>query len=343
MFREMNVEGFQRVLLHTDDASGLHAIIAIHNTTLGPALGGVRFRAYHDQQEAIDDCLLLAQAMTLKASVAGLDLGGGWSVILGDPTQRKSPHLLRAHGRFIARLSGQFIPVNDIGTTQNDIAEIGRETQPVCAYGDPSPMTALGVVEAIRACMSIAGLGKSLRSIRVAVQGVGNVGASLVELLHDAGAQLIVSDVDEMKAKNIASKYGIDWLPPNRIVLTACDVLAPCATGNVIRTSNVSNLQCRVIAGGANNVLEHASLESALMARGIVYAPDFCANAGGLIFLSEHMLGHTNQQTIERVRTVGDTVMTVLQMSQTLNTTATEAANELAMRRLRKHSAGAGY
>ncbi len=179
-----------------DAPSGLRSIIAIHDTTLGPALGGVRMWPYDDESVALQECLRLARAMTLKAAAAGLKLGGGWSVIIGDPAREKTGVLLRGHGRFIATFGGRFIPVNDVGTVQGDLEVIGLEASPVCATGDPSPMTALGVLEGIRACLRAAGGDGSLAGVRVCVQGVGNVGAALARMLASESAELVVADID---------------------------------------------------------------------------------------------------------------------------------------------------
>lgn len=328
------VPGFERVTSYTDSSCGLRAIVAVHSTTRGPALGGVRMRNYATDQDALDDCLACARAMTLKAALAGLQLGGGWSVITGDPARHKTRELLLSFGRFVARLGGPFIPVNDVGTTQEDIAVIGTVTSPVCAAGDPSPFTALGVLESIRGCLELMGGSDNLRGVRVSVQGAGNVGAALVKLLAAAGCEVLVADIDHAKAEVVAATHGARSVGAGELLDVPCDVLAPCATGKVVTGENVSSLRCRLIAGGANNILATAELESTLAARGIVYAPDFCTNAGGLIFLAEQILGHDRAQAEARVRRIRSTVVEILRLARERQISATQSALELARQRL---------
>jgi leucine dehydrogenase len=288
--------------------------------------------AYQDEDAVLDDALRLARAMTLKASAAGLDLGGGWSVVIGDPARDKTEELLRAHGRSIAALGGRFIPVNDIGTTQDDLQVIGREASPVCDSGDPSPMTALGVLEGIRACLRADG---SLAGVRVCVQGVGNVGSALVGLLAAESAELMVADVDPARVADVAERHGARVVDPSAVPSIECDVLAPCAMGAVVNDATLPELRCRIIAGGANNVLAAPGHAAVLAARGILYAPDFCANAGGLIFLEEQILGHDRTQAEQRVRQVGARVAEVIAQARRKGVTTTDAAVELAQARLR--------
>jgi leucine dehydrogenase len=327
--KELAAEGFERVLLCHDEETGLRSVIAVHDTTLGAALGGVRMRPYPDEDAAIADCEALAEAMTLKAAATGLDLGGGWSVILGDPREDKTAALLRAHGRAIATLDGEFIPVNDVGTTQPDIAVIGEETSPVCAQGDPSPMTALGVLEGIRACT-----GTDLGGLRVNVQGAGHVGAALVRLLVTEGADVTVADVLPGRAEDLAAETGARVVDPAELLALDCDVLAPCALGGVVTDATMPTLRCRVIAGGANNVLGTPEYAEHLASRNILYAPDFCVNAGGLIFLAEQLLGHDFEQARTRVLAIGDVIHAVLDRAHRGNISTIQAAWDLAKARL---------
>jgi len=327
-------DGFERVLVAHEPASGLHAVIAIHDTTLGPTIGGIGIAPYPDQGAAVDDCCRLARAMTLKAAIVGLDLGGGWSVIVGDPAVDRTEDRLRAHGRFIARLGGNFIPVNDVGTRQEDIAVIGRETSPVCDRGDPSPFTALGVVAAIRACLLATDGHSDLSGIRVAIQGTGNVGSSLARLLAAEGADLIVADADAGRAERVARELGARFVDPDAILSVSCDVLAPCALGGVINDRTLPGLACRFIAGGANEVLARSDLADLLAARGILYVPDFCANAGGLIFLRETLRDRDPVAVRERVMAVGELVADVIDRSSIAGITTTAAALGLAADRL---------
>ncbi|WJV50847.1 Leu/Phe/Val dehydrogenase [Streptomyces flavofungini] len=337
IFERLRSGGFEQVLFHQDARTGLRSLVVLHDTTLGPALGGVRMHAYASETAALEDGLRLARAMTLKAAAAGLDLGGGWSVVLGDPARDKTEALLRAHGRFVATLGGRFIPVNDVGTTQADLKVIGTEAAPVCADGDPSPMTALGVLEGIRACLRATGGDGGLRGVRVCVQGVGNVGAALARLLAAQDAELLVSDVDPGRADAVARSVGARVVDPAAAALTACDVLAPCALGGVVDDRTLPRLRCRIIAGGANNVLAAPEHAAALEARGVLYAPDFCVNAGGLVFLEERLRHHDDARTEQRVRQVGERVATVIEHARRTGVPPTAAALTLARARLSSH------
>lgn len=334
IFDRLHSGGFEQVLFGNDSASGLRSIIVSHDTTLGPALGGVRMQPYPDETAALDDALRLARAMTVKAAAAGLNLGGGWSVVIGDPHRDKTEDLLHAHGRVIGTLGGRFIPVNDVGTTQDDLRAIGTRTAPVCATGDPSPMTALGVMEGIRACLRANGGDGDLRGVHVVVQGAGNVGTVLSRLLADASARVSVCDIDPRRAEAVAAETEAEVVDCATAATADCDVLAPCALGDVVTAGNLSSLRCRIIAGGANNVLADPGLAEALSARGILYAPDFCVNAGGLVFLEEQLLGHDRARAETRVRQVGQRLIEVFEQSRREDVTPLAAALDLARRRL---------
>ena len=344
LFDRLTVGGFEQLVFCYDAGTGLRSLVAIHDTRLGPALGGVRMWAYESEEAAVDDCLRLAAAMTLKAAAAGLCLGGGASIVIADPTQAKTEALLRAHGRFIASLGGRFIPVNDVGTTQADMEVLRREASPVCVSGDPSPMTALGVVEGIRACLRATGGDGTLSGVRVAIQGVGNVGGALARMLAAEGARLVVSDLDPRKITDIAAETRARIAEPDALLETECDVLAPCALGSVIDATSLPRLRCRIVAGGANNVVAAPGLADALARRGILYAPDFCVNAGGLVYLEEKLLGHTDDQAACRVRKVGERVAAVLERARRESVSTVRAATDLAMARLEsRHGLGPAY
>jgi leucine dehydrogenase len=340
--RTSSVDGFERVLVGQDPETGLRAVIAIHDTTLGPALGGVRMRSYADEAAAIADCTELARAMTLKAAVAGLRLGGGWSVVIGTAERDKTEALLRAHGRFIATLDGGFIPVNDVGTVQADIVVIGQETTPVCAHGDPSPMTALGVREGIRAGLRAIGGDGDLAGVRICVQGVGNVGAALARLATTEGAEVVVADTVAERAQRVAASVGARVVGPDELLATECDVLAPCALGGIVNERTLPALACRIIAGGANNVLAQPELADTLAERGIRYAPDFCVNAGGMIFLEEQLHGQDADHAHRRVLGVGSLVSEVFARADRDNISTTRAATAIAEDRLRRPGPAAG-
>ncbi|MEU7745986.1 Glu/Leu/Phe/Val dehydrogenase dimerization domain-containing protein [Nonomuraea sp. NPDC049158] len=328
------VDRFEQVVLGNDPATGLRSIIVIHDTTLGPALGGVRMWPYASDAAAMADGLRLARAMTLKAAAAGLDLGGGAGIVIGDPARDKSEALLRAHGRFIATLGGRFIPVNDVGTGQADIEVIGRETAPVCDKGDPSPYTALGVLASIRAGLRAAHGSGDLAGVTVAVQGAGNVGSQLARLLRAESAEVLIADLVDGRVRDVAERYGARWMSPQDILSASCDVFAPCALGEVVTGETLPRLRCRVIAGGANNVLAEPGLADVLARRGILYAPDFLASAGGLVYLEGRLLGHDDARSTARVERVGGIVADVFERAEREHITTVEAATAIAHARL---------
>jgi glutamate dehydrogenase/leucine dehydrogenase len=332
----MSADGFEQVVFCHDPASGLRSIIAIHDTALGPALGGVRMWPYASEDEALEDCLRLAQGMTYKAAAANVDLGGGKSVIIGDAAREKTAALLRAHGRFIQTLGGRYIPGIDVGTEQDDMRVIAEEAERVSCIGDdPSPMTALGVLEGIRACLRAQRGSGDLDNVRVCVQGAGHVGSSLAEQLARAGAEILVADVDPRRAEALAERVGGAVVPADHAVATECDVLAPCALGAVIDDASLDRLRCRIVAGSANNMLAEPRHGDALHARGILYAPDYVVNAGGLVFLEEEILGHDDEIARERVRGVGEQVARVIEHARNEGTSTARAATQLAEDRLR--------
>ncbi|MGN5377908.1 Glu/Leu/Phe/Val dehydrogenase dimerization domain-containing protein [Streptomyces lasalocidi] len=297
----------------------------------------MRMHAYKDEQAALDDAVRLARAMTLKASAAGLDLGGGWSVVIGDPALDKTEEILRAHGRFIATLGGRFIPVNDVGTTQADIRVIGREASPVCDSGDPSPMTALGVLEGIRACLRADGADGSLRGVRVCVQGVGNVGSALAELLAAESAELVVADTDPARAADVAHRLGARVVAPEAAVRTACDVLAPCAMGAVVNDTTLPELRCRIIARRRQQRLGRPRPRRGDgRPRDPLRARLLRQRRHGLIFLEEQLLGHDRNRAEQRVRGVGDRLAAVLDHARRDGLTPVRAALDLAEARLRR-------
>ncbi|MFI6368578.1 Leu/Phe/Val dehydrogenase [Nocardia sp. NPDC050630] len=339
LFGRIQQSGTEQIMFCSDVESGLRSIIVIHDTTLGPSLGGVRMWPYATETAALDDGLRLAQMMTLKAAAAGLDLGGSTNIVIGDPAHDKTEALLRAQGRFIATLGRRFIPVNDVGTTQADIEIIGREATPVCDNGDPSPYTALGTLEAIRACLRVSTGSSSLRDVTVAVQGAGNVGSALTELLTAESANVLVADIDPSRSEQLAQRFGATVIAPEQLVSTQCDVLAPCALGAVVTDESLPRLNCCIIAGGANNVLADEKHAAQLDTRGILYAPDFLANAGGLIYLEEQLLGHDEKRTEQRVRSVAQLVTAVIERARTEGITTVRAATDIAENRLatRRH------
>lgn len=314
---EIEVDGYEQVVSWHDPDSGLRAIIAIHDSTLGPALGGVRMAPYPSEEAALQDVLRLSRGMTYKAALAGVDLGGGKSVIIGDPQRDKSEALLRAMGRFVQSLQGRYIPGIDSGTTQDDLRTVALEADRVsCIGADPSPLTALGVYAAVVAGVHRVYGSPDLAGRRVAVQGVGHVGSALARLLAKDGAELVVGDVRNDIAQALGTELDATVVEPEEVPAVPCDVFAPCALGGVIDDHVLEMLDTRVVAGAANNQLLTPEHGAELYGRGVLYAPDYCANGGGIIFLTEEMAGHDIPVAERRVMGISATVERIWERSQ---------------------------
>ena len=318
----------EQVTRFHDPEVGLTAFVAIHSTALGPALGGVRFWHYATEADALADVLRLSEAMTMKAAVAGLDQGGGKTVVLwSDPRAARSDAFLCSLGRCIDALGGRYLAAEDVGASPRDMDGIARETAWVTGVdparggsGDPSPVTALGVLHAMRATLDTS----SLAGRMVVIQGAGHVGTCLARLLVDEGAHVAIADVDREKAEAV----GVRVIPPEEALTTSCDVLAPCALGGVITVDAVAHMRAPVVCGGANNQLADDAAGDALAERGIVYAPDYVVNAGGIINIAREW-----NQVVD-VETIGATTRRVLELARTENITPGRAADELARRRI---------
>lgn len=290
-----------------DDAdSGLQAIIAIHSTALGPAAGGCRRWQYVDSDAALTDALRLSRGMTYKNAIAGMRFGGGKSVILADDAAPKSPELFRAFGRAVEALNGNYVTAEDVGCSVDDMRSVNEETNYVSglpksgntAGGDPSPITAMGVFLGIQAAVK-EGLGKdSLQDVSVAVQGVGHVGLKLCRLLHEAGAQLTVADVNRHNLQLARDELPVTEVAPNALLFSKVDVLAPCALGNVLTAQTIPNIQAKVIAGAANNQLATELDGARLAEREILYAPDYVINAGGIINVEHEYFGNSSEERV---------------------------------------------
>lgn len=296
MFSMMEAARLEALHLARDPASGLEAVIAIHNTRLGPALGGCRYLAYPDEQSAIQDAIRLARGMSYKAALAGIAHGGGKAVIVRPPHMESRAALFEAFGRFIETLNGRYITAMDSGTSSADMDCVALHTRHVTSTssaGDPSPYTALGVFTGIRAT-ALARLGSDdLEGLRVAIQGLGNVGYALAETLHAVGAELLVSDLDGGRVQLAVEQFGAQPVASDALLATPCDILAPCGLGGVLDSRSVGHLRCAAVAGAANNQLASAEIADELEARGILYAPDYVLNAGGLIYVA---LRHRGEQ-----------------------------------------------
>ena len=343
IFGAVEQDGHERILFAQDAESGLKAIIAVHSTVLGPALGGTRFYPYECEEDALADALRLSRAMTRKNAAAGLDHGGGKGVIIGDPRSLKSERLLRAYGRAVESLGGAYLTAEDVGTTTADMEVIARETRHVTGMardaggsGDPSPTTALGLVAAMR------GVGRSLWGStdligrHVAIQGIGKVGGAFARMLATAGARLTIADVNAEAVQGLAREIGARVADPGAIHAVDCDVFAPCALGGALNPETVPELRCAAIVGSANNQLAADGIAADLAARGILYVPDFIVNAGGVINLAEEVgREYQVERANRRVHAIETTVAQLLARAREHESTPLAEAIALADRRIR--------
>jgi leucine dehydrogenase len=344
-FEQMTDRGHERVCFHQDPETGLRAIVAIHSTKLGNALGGTRRWHYATEADALYDVLRLSEGMTYKAACAGLTMGGGKSVILlRSPGEESTEGAARAMGRFVDTFSGAYIAAEDVGVDPQFIDWMAMETRHVMGGekisrgGDPSPFTAEGTINAMKACLAHLGRPVDFSGLRVAVQGVGAVGYHIVSLLASAGAKLIVSDVKESALERTARDFDVEVVAPDEIVTTRCDILAPCALGGVIDSNLARRLQCKVVCGAANNILDDPDEDSAMLrSLDIVYAPDFVANAGGLIHLAGLYLEMTDEQLDDKITEIEKTTTEILQQGETYSSTHA-AAVAVANRRITEGS-----
>lgn len=340
IFREIISLGFEQIVFCHDRESGLKAVVAIHSTKAGPALGGCRMRDYASENEMIADALRLARGMTYKAAVYGLKYGGGKAVIWDSPAAGNHTAKFRALGRFIEGLNGRYITGLDMGTTVGDMDAVRLETRHVTdtsgtimAQNDfTADMTAYGVYLGIKASVKHRLGCNGLGGVTVAVQGLGKVGRRLCGYLHQAGARLLVADVDERAAAHAVNAFGARQIPADRIVRTKCDVFSPCAHGGIMNDRTIPKLRCAVVAGAANNQLgleRHADL---LRARDILYAPDYVINAGGVIITAGELDGGNEEELRRSVETVETTLLNLFRMAEEKGITTLEAANRLAER-----------
>ncbi len=342
-FERILVKGYEKVVKVTDPRVGLTAIIAIHSTILGPALGGTRIQPYATFEAALEDALRLARGMTFKSAVAEVGFGGGKSVIIADPKKDKTPELLMAFGAAVEKLGGLYICAEDMGCTTDDVKTIRKATKYVVGLphryssGDPGPFTAWGTFRGIQSIVKRAFATDSLEGKKVAVQGLGNVGSPLVDHLFWAGADLILADVDEAKARRLATKYNAKVVPPDQILKVECDVLVPCALGGIINDRTIPQLRCKAIAGCANNQLLRDSHADDLRKVGIRYAPDFVINAGGLLNVAEEVedAGYNPSRPRYKVHHIYDTLMAIYEIADKNNESTQAAALALAEYRLK--------
>jgi leucine dehydrogenase len=333
--------GHEQVTMYSDPETGLRGIIAIHDTTLGPSCGGARMWPYASEADALTDALRLSQAMTYKAAAAGLNLGGGKGVIIGDPRTDKTEGLLRAWGRFVDTLGGRYLTTTDVGTTSRDLESIHQETQHVVGLdvtlggsGDTSIMTGLGIYMGMRACAADVWGSDSLRGRRIALQGFGKVASHTAEHLLEDDAQIFATDINEL-ALDQARKMGVKVVNPDDIYDMECDIFAPCALGGVINAETIDRLRCRIVAGGANNQLSTPEDGEELHRRGIVYAPDFLINAGGIINAAAEIGQPYNpDRSRQQTERIYEQMAAVLTTSSKKEISTARAADLLAERRL---------
>lgn len=343
LFGQMATYDYGEVHVTRDQASGLRAIVAVHDTRLGPALGGCRFLHYDRDEAALVDALRLARGMTYKAALAGIEHGGGKAVLLRPRGHFDRVALFRAFGRFVDALGGHYITAEDSGTSLEDMEVIRGVTRHVTGVspshggsGDPSPFTALGVRRGIEACVKHRMGRDTLEGLHVAVQGVGHVGLFLCKELRDKGVKLTVADVDPLKAERAQRELGADVVPIERIFDVECDVIAPCALGSALNDETIPRLRCKIVAGAANNQLAETRHGEALFQRGILYAPDYAINAGGLINVAEEVRGYDAERARERTMHVYDTILEICERSARLQLPTYRVADTIVEERLAK-------
>lgn len=346
---EIQVDGYEKVVRCRDQASGLHALIAVHSTTLGPALGGMRMWPYASEDEALFDVLRLSRGMSFKSAIAETGLGGGKSVILGDPKQDKSEALFLAMGRFIDSLDGLYITAEDMNIGIPDLEIVRRETRWVTGLkreegssGNPSPYTAEGCLIGLRAVADELDGSTSLEGKKVVIQGVGAVGGALAILLKEAGADVTICDINEERVEQLQTEYGFNVVSDEEHLAVECDIYSPCARGAGINDETIPLLKCRAVAGCANNQLLEMRHAQDLRARGILYAPDYVLNAGGIINVSCELLpgGYDENYARERIARIYDNLKTVFEISRRDDIPTNLAAEQLAVERLEASKAG---
>lgn len=342
-FERILVKGYERVIKVTDKKAGLTAVIAIHNTSLGPALGGTRIQPYATFAAALEDALRLSKGMTYKSAIAEVGFGGGKSVIIADPKKEKTPELLMAFGAAVEKLEGAYICAEDMGCTTEDVKTIRRATRYVVGLphakssGDPGPFTAWGTFRGIQSIVKRLYMTDSLEGKKIAVQGLGNVGGCLVPHLFWAGAELILTDTDQDKLQAYAVKYNAKTVPVDQIWKVDCDVFSPCAMGGILNDQTIPELRCKGVAGSANNQLLRDSDADKLKNRGILYAPDFVINAGGLLNVAEELedAGYNPAPPRYKIHHIYDTLLAIYEIADKNKESTHNAALSLADYRIK--------
>ncbi|MBI3005270.1 MAG: Glu/Leu/Phe/Val dehydrogenase [Ignavibacteriales bacterium] len=341
-FEELERRDHEQVVFCSDKKVGLRAVIAVHNTTLGPSLGGTRMWMYTSEEDALRDVLRLSRGMTYKAAIAGLNLGGGKAVIIGNPEKDKTEGLFRTYGRFVDTLGGRFITSADVGTEVRDLEWIRMETRHVTGVsrllgggGDPSTVTGFGVYVGMKACAHEVFGSDSLKGMKVAVQGAGKVATYLCEHLAKEGAKLFITDIQEKRARAAVKRFSATYIKPEKIFETQADIFAPCALGGILNDESIPKLKCRIVAGGANNqLLEEKKHIQMLMDRKILYAPDYAINAGGLINVASELEGYNEERVLKQAEGIYGILQQIFQIAREEKVPTSVAANKLAEYRI---------
>ncbi len=346
VFSRKDFDDHEQVVFCSDEASGLRAIIAIHNTSRGPALGGCRMWPYESDDAALTDALRLSRGMTYKSALADLPYGGGKAVIIGDPARDKTQALWRAFGRFVDSLGGRYVTAEDVGTRPDDLEVVRQTTRHVAGIaeggaGDPSPATAYGVFVGIRAAMRERLEGTDMAGLRVAIQGLGNVGYGLARRLHEAGAELFVTDIDDLAVGRAVRELGATAVVPDQIYDQAVDVFSPCALGAIVNDETLPRLRASVVAGSANNQLAEERHGAALQQRKILYAPDYVINAGGVIWVSHESRNFDGKAASAHVGRIEKTLGEIFACARKEGVTPAEAADRIAESRFRHRAEAA--
>ncbi len=342
VFGQHSFDNHEQVVFCNDKDTGLKAIIGIHNTVLGPALGGTRMWNYNNEWEALNDALRLSRGMTFKSAITGLNLGGGKAVIIGDAKTQKTPELMRKFGEFVHSLSGKYITAEDVGMTTADMDTVREVTPYVTGIseslggaGNPSPITAYGVFMGMKAAAKYKFGSDVLEGKSVFVQGIGNVGEALVEHLVDEGANVTISDISQERLEEVRTKYGVSIYGGHDIYSEPMDIYAPCALGATINDDTIYKIKAQIIAGAANNQLAVEETHGKILQdRGIVYAPDFLINAGGIINVYAELEGYDRKEIMRKTENIYNTTLEILNNAKTHNITTNHAAMNIAQARI---------
>jgi leucine dehydrogenase len=341
VFGQLSFDDHEQIVFCNDKDTGLKAIIGIHNTVLGPALGGTRMWQYNNEWEALNDVLRLSRGMTFKSAITGLNLGGGKAVIIGDAKTQKTPELMRKFGEFVHSLSGKYITAEDVGMTTEDMDTVREVTPYVTGIseskggaGNPSPITAYGVFMGMKAAAKFTYGSDVLENKMVFVQGIGHVGEALVEHLTNEGARVTISDINQERLESVRNKYGATIYGGNDIYGEAMDIYAPCALGATINDDTIYKLKAKIVAGAANNQLAEDKHGLILQERGIVYAPDFLINAGGIINVYAELENYGRQEIIRKTENIYNTTLEILERAKNSDITTNLAALNMAKERI---------